>query len=445
MSNEKPLIIDKRDKVNGLYTYCQKCQRLIENRVCGKTGKRISTCKNTDKHMFKAIIAVPGTNGKKRKTRLFRTKDLSIAIQGKLDFEKELESLDYQSTNTHIKPVDQRPQLLVDCMAMYIGFLNNEGVESHMVKVRTKKHLWEVENYFEKFCRSLRKNGIDHTFFKIDQVNDQVVGMFHTFILDDLQHANKTYNKMIGLFRQFFDWLINKKGYNLSNPFVNVQRRKENYVKTIISREEFKQLLDVVIPENGYQTMPSGERKNRYREWMSQCFRLALETGLRREEFMMLKFTNVIEDDKGEPSIIEIENFKVNRQKGLNEKQGQKKYIPITKGLKDLLLEIGFQENRNSDNYLLGNDEKASRKTLIDLVSKAFTHFWCQTGIEKKAQLKHLRKTYLTALVGHFGDKAPVLSNHSGLSVLKKHYVNDKHLVAAANSFEVFKTMTKFH
>ena len=439
MSKDKPIIVDKRDKVNGLYTYCQKCQRIIENRVCGNTGKRLSTCENTDKHAFKAIITVPGTNGKKRKTRVFKTRDHKIAIEQKLEFERELVSKDYQSTENHLRPVDQNPQLLVECMAMYIGFLNNEGVESHMVKVRSKKHLWEVENYFEKFCRSLRKNGIDHTFFKIDQVNDRVVGMFHSFILEDLQHANKTYNKMIGLFRQFFDWLITKKGYNLSNPFVNVQRRQENHVKTILSKEEFTKLLEVIIPENGFQTMPSGERKNRYREWMAQCFRLALETGLRREEFMKLKFSNVIEDEEGEPSVIEVENFKVNRQKGFDEDQGQKKYIPITKGLKDLLFELGFQENKSSDKYLLGNNENSSRKTLIDLVSKAFTHFWSQTGIEKKVQLKHLRKTYLTALVEHFGDKAPTISNHSGLGVLKKHYVNDQHLIAAAKSFEVFK------
>ena len=72
MNNQKPLIIDKRDKVKGLFVYCQKCQRLIDNRICGTTKKRISTCKNTDKHMFKAIVSIPGTNGTKRKTKVFK-------------------------------------------------------------------------------------------------------------------------------------------------------------------------------------------------------------------------------------------------------------------------------------------------------------------------------------------------------------------------------------
>ena len=80
MKNIKPLIIDKRDKVKGLFVYCQKCQRLIDNRICGNTKKRLSTCKDTDKHMFKAIVTIPGTNGSKRKTKTFRTRDIQEAI-----------------------------------------------------------------------------------------------------------------------------------------------------------------------------------------------------------------------------------------------------------------------------------------------------------------------------------------------------------------------------
>ncbi|MEZ4921889.1 MAG: site-specific integrase [Crocinitomicaceae bacterium] len=439
MSNSKPLIIDKKQKVSGLYTYCGKCKRLIENRQCSETGKRLSTCKNTEQHGFKAIISVPGTDSKKRKTRIFNTRDLNEAIRLKLEFEEELQANDYQSTNIHMGEAITKPDLLIDCMAMYLGYLNNEDVETHMVKVRTKKHIWEVENYFEKFCKALKKNGIDHTLFRMNQVNDKTVALFHSFILDDLKHANKTYNKMIALFRQFIDWLNSKKGYELVNPFTVVQRRKENINKTIISLDEFKELLKVINPENGYQIYPSGERKNRYRDWLANSFKLALETGLRREEFMTLKFSDIINDEHGQPILIEVDNFKVNRIKGGDQLHGQKKYVPITKGLIDLLKDLGFDQFKTTDKYLLANEEKSSRDTLIDFVSKAFTHFWKHTGIAKNVQLKHLRKTYLTSLVEHFGDKAPVISNHSGIDVLMKHYVNDQHLVAATKGFSVFK------
>lgn len=439
MNNQRPLIIDKNSKVNSLYTYCGKCKRLLENRMCSKTGKRLSTCKNADQHGFKAIISIPGTDSKKRRTRIFKTRDLNEAIRLKLEFEEELKSNDFQRTDKHISTVEAKPSLLIECMALYIGFLNNERVEAHMIKIRSKKHLWEVENYFEKFCKCLKKNRIDHTLLRIDQLNDKTVALFHTYILEDLKHSNKTYNKMISLFRQFIDWLNNKQGYDLTNPFSNVQRRKENLNKAIVSLDEFEQLLEVIRPENGHHVFPSGERKNRYRTWLSNCFKLALETGLRREEFMMLKFSDIIIDEGGKPNFIEVENFKVNRMKGGDQFHEQKKFVPITKGLMDLLNSLDYKNHKNPNDYLIANDEKASRLTLIDFVSKAFTHFWKQTGIEKDVQLKHLRKTYLTSLVEHFGDKAPVISNHSGIGVLMKHYVNDQHLIAATKDFSVFK------
>lgn len=440
MNKQKPLIIDKRDKVKGLFTYCQKCQRLIDNRKCGKTGKRLITCRNVDKHMFKAIVTIPGTEGTKRKTKIFKTRNLELAIQLKHDFVNSLIVNDYQTT-TVISESENRPKpvLLIECMAMYIGYLNNEGVVEHKVKVRTEKHIKEVEYYFEKFCRCLLKHNIDHTLFKTNQLNDRIVALFHNYLLEDMNYANKTYNKIIALFRQFFNWLNENRGYELRNPFKEVIRRKVILNKEVLSMDEFEKLISIINENNGYQVYPSGERKNRFKPWLINAFQLALETGLRREEFMLLKFSDIDYDKSGLPQFLKIENFKVNRQKGLDSKVGEKKYVPITKSLQILLIDLGYDEYKDSDRFLLGGNEKSSRATLIDFVSKAFTHFWKQTGFEKKVQLKSLRKTYLTALVEHFGDKAPIISNHSGIAVLKKHYVNDKQLVLATKDFSVFK------
>ncbi len=136
--------------------------------------------------------------------------------------------------------------------------------------------------------------------------------------------------------------------------------------------------------------------------------------------------------------MIKVENYKVNRIKGGNDVSNEVKHVPVTQGLLKLLIELGIDHYQGTDRFLLGHDERASRKTLIDFVSKAFTFYWKQTGIEKKVQLKHLRKTYLTALVEHFGDKAPMISSHSGIQVLKDHYVNDERLVSASRNFSIF-------
>ena len=191
----------------------------------------------------------------------------------------------------------------------------------------------------------------------------------------------------------------------------------------------------------GLKYIPTGGRKNMFRDWVKNAFKIALETGLRREEFMTLKFSNVIEDDNKEPKFIKVENFKVNRAKDIQEtKSKQYKLVPVTKKLRQILDELDYLVNRKSEKYVIAINEQSSRKTLMDKVSKAFSHFWEVTGIEKEIQLKNLRKTYLTALANHFGESANLISDHASMTVLKKHYINDKKMVEKASDFSVFNS-----
>jgi integrase len=291
------------------------------------------------------------------------------ALVLKFEFEEELKSQDYQTTTNHLRQLETKPMLLIECMALYVAYLNNINVEAHMVKQRTNKHIWEVEDFFGKFCKTMKANGISHTILRVDQINDRMVGYFHVYILEQLKHSNKTYNKMMALMRQFTDWLINHKKYEISNPFTFVQRRIENRDKTIVSKEEFQALLDAITPENQYHILPYGERKIRYKQWLKQCYRLALETGLRREEFMCLQFSDIIFGEQSEPLFIKVENYKVNRIKGGNNIAKDVKSIPITKGLMELLKELGLEKYRGTNRFLIGHEETTSRNTLIELVS----------------------------------------------------------------------------
>lgn len=442
MKENKPLIIDKRDKVKGLYVYCKRCKNLIESRKCSKTGKRLSTCKNADQHAFKAIIVIPDTDGKKRKTKVFHTRDLREATRLKIAFEEELIENKYQSTKKHIdleEEVEVKPMLLIECMTLYIGYLNNEGVEIHKVKKRSSGHVKDIERNFKNFCLCLKANKIDHTLLKIEELNDKIVGMFHLYLLNEKKYSNKTYNKIIGSFRQFVNWLRNKQQYNIYNPFIDVTRRRVRMHNEIVTKLEFETLLNSIDSKKGFITLPNGKRKNLYRDWLKFAFRLALETGLRREEFMTIRYCDIKKDENGNLLYIEIENYKVNRMAGAESEGKEYKTIPITVGLREILIELDYERNKNSDIYLIAPFSEANRKTLLLFVSKAFTHYWKQTDIEKNIQLKHLRKTYLTALVAQFGDKANLLSSHSGIDVVKKHYVNSMQITAAIRDLKVFK------
>jgi integrase len=435
------LVIAKKDKVKGLFVFCMKCKTVIESGKCGQTEKRLSSCGYTEQHAFRAIVAVPGTNGSKRKSRVFKTRDVHEAIKLKLQFETELEATGYQTSTTHISLVDSKPLLLIECMAMYIGFLNNEGVDAHKIKERSKGHINEVKRYFEYFCLCLKTNGLDHTTFQIEQVNDRVVALIHDYALKQLKFKNKTYNKLVATYRQFINWLIEKRNYNIRNPFIDVTRRKEIVKVVTAQKSDFEELLRVITPENGEMFFSTGEKRDMYRPWLKHSFKLALATGGRREEFMTLKFSDIVVDENGIPSGITQENFKVNRIMGLSKSDEGKqvKFIPMTQELIDLLIELDFEKYKGSDNYLIAPDSLVTRKTMIDFVSKAYSHYWKKTGIDKPLQLKNLRKTFMTSLVDHFGDKANLVSDHEGMEVVKKYYLNKRQLTNGLEAFSVFK------
>jgi len=52
-----------------------------------------------------------------------------------------------------------------------------------------------------------------------------------------------------------------------------------------------------------------------------------------------------------------------------------------------------------TEDYILDRkDSKATDKTLMDQISKGFSHFYGLLNTGKQIQFKHLRKTYLTYL-----------------------------------------------
>lgn len=74
----------------------------------------------------------------------------------------------------------------------------------------------------------------------------------------------------------------------------------------------------------------------------------------------------------------------------------------------------------------------------INKKGEANQHFWKYTKIERNVNLKHLRKTYLTALVNYFRDEATIISAHADIEILKKHYTNNEVIMKANQGFRVF-------
>jgi hypothetical protein len=57
---------------------------------------------------------------------------------------------------------------------------------------------------------------------------------------------------------------------------------------------------------------------------------------------------------------------------------------------------MGLNEKRNPNEYILFPNRDCTSNTILDRLSKSFTHYKKGAGIEKDISFKNLSKTYIT-------------------------------------------------
>lgn len=430
----------KKTKVKGIFIFCTKCKKRITNN-CGESGKRVSSCKNIDKHKYKLRVCIPG-NDSAVKTKLFETRDPNQVVLDAYAYRAELESCNYMPRIIETKSTT--PTTLLEAMAFYIAYLNNDTPHQQEHKLRTIGHIKMVERYFIYFGEYLKSINIDASLLPFERLDRTIVGKLRSFILEKKDFSPRTYNKYIQTLRIFTNRIIEEFDILMKNPFNGFKPMQVAKNITTISKDEFDNLLELLTPENGIHTYI--ERKSQktrtkqlFRPWLKDAFLLALLTGRRREAIVQMKFNGILENSEGEPRTIKVEDFKVNKSKNLTKKEEVKYiYIPVIAPLKKLLIDLGYEENKGKDMYILAPNETMLRDSIKDLISKAFTHYFNQLGTCKKVELYDLRKTYISHLYATYGDKARIITRHSGMDVMLNHYIDQEVVSQVASDFEFF-------
>ena len=396
----------------GLKIFCKTCR--VDN----------NKCRHYDRQVYRVRIHIPGTKHGVKSVFL-EAVNYNDAILECAHIEKELIKNGFEKNKQTYSEV-LTDYNIGDAVVKYREYMSGESKFAHLKKNVSQGHIDESVRFCWKFIEnlSLTKN-IKRT--RPTDIKTEDVSNF--YIWSEKNYSPKTFNKCFIALRAFFEFLIEIENIEMKNPFRKfiTKAATPSSIDTI-TEEEFKLILTAVDAIDPIVKLGGrGKIENRYKPFLKDGFKLFLLTGGRREEVVTLKWSDIYSTPQGVKLFI-IDNLKVNRIK--KDAKERKKYIGINADLEDFLIELGMNEKIGKNEYILLPERDRSTKTLMNDLSKGFTHFKIGAGIAKDISLSNLRKTYLTWHHQVLGDDTGLVSSHSTTQVLEKYYLDPKVLTA---------------
>jgi integrase len=290
---------------------------------------------------------------------------------------------------------------------------------SQHVKKVSRGHHEEAIRFCKYFAKSVNTTK-DITRTKIADVNQNDVSKFYQWA--EKHYSSKTFNKCMGGLKAFFNFLIDVEEVKMKNPFKSYQSKSNVKNDNLtLTKEEFNKILSAIDSASPIQQLGGkGEKKNMYRPYLVEAFKLFLLTGGRREEIINLSWSDIFLTVKG-VKFFKVKNLKVIRKTG---KAHVYKYIPINADLEELLNEMGYNEKRNTNEFILAANRTVEQTTIMDAISKSFTHYKKAADIQKDVSLKNLRKTYISWVNEVMAKETGLLTSHSTHELLMNHYID---------------------
>ena len=406
----------------GLKIYCNTCKSDNTN------------CSHYDTQYYRVRIHIPNTKNKV-KVKVFSTRDYEEAVKQSIEYKKELMSNNFEI----IKPtIEGNDYSLNDAIVKYNQYLEGNHPLAQKKKIVSLDHQKESIRFCIYFAQIVKKR-IDTERLRVINVTKYDVSDFYTWA--GKHYEPKTFNKcMMGL-KAFFNYLIKDEEVNMKNPFESYESKKSAPKDILtLSKEEFELILKGIESESPIKILGGrGERKNMYKPYLKDGFKLMLFTGGRREEVVELKWSDIYITIKG-TKFFKIHNRKVERR---NKVEGTYKYIPINADLIGLLEELGYSKKINSDEYIFYPERTEKTKTIMNVLSKGFTHYKNSVKIEKDVSMRNLRKTYISWVHDVMGNSTGLLTSHTTYKVLTSHYL-DPSIISAidkgAQEIRIFGT-----
>jgi integrase len=332
------------------------------------------------------------------------------------------------------KPNSQK--LLVVAMDEYLAYLRNEGVHPHQVKAREPGYIAGMINALELLKKVIRYKYQNLMNFRVCDMDEELVGWFFVE-LEKREYKVPTFNLYRTNLNSFEIWLFSKD-YTQKRIFIKIQRKHLISNPKAITKTEFQNLLKITKPTTGSWINNLDNKVHyvqKYRSWFKAGFKITLELGLRRNELVAFKFTNVIEEN-GKPAYVRIEDTKVNNQRRITDNNYKKyKALPISKELLKTLMDCGYKKNKGKDIFVLAPKitDMVEREHHVALpLSAAFKYYYRKLNTGRKLTMNSLRVADGTAKYRATNGHPEWLTGHSSAYVAQNHYVDKTEIAKAA-------------
>ena len=412
----------KYKKFAGLHIVCKKCNKLIE-----VTSAPYKGCNHPfERQKYKAVININGG----RKTRDLKSFEYDDAVKELLEF-KEVLANPIKLINLSAQP-EIKFELFTDFMFMYGDWLENVDVPRHEQKVRSAKYIKETIGYINKFGVFLNSIGCNLDKLTIYQIDKYMLGKYYEYLEKTIK-SNATFNHNLRALKNFYNFLTVEKELNISNVPKKMKLKYENPNPTSISDQDFLKLLSVITETDSIEILKSGAKKNRFRPYTKNGIELCAYTGMRLEEVVSIKYSDIVVDSEGELECIIGTDLKFERAHNWDKTKATKSvYIPISNELKELLERLDYKSNLGVNKYLIADDMNIDRKTLAKQLSHSFTFYRRQAKLGDDFSIKHLRKTFLTKLHLQTG-LTESMGYQKTSAVVLKNYIDKKAVVKEVN------------
>lgn len=415
----------------GLRIYCNKCKGLLTFHTISKKSDA-DACKHPPRaQRYKHIVCVQYAGEKKRKTRCFETRNLNEAIELALKYKIHAKTHAKEKTPNE----KAKPMLLIDCLAWFLDYKRNVGVKEHLVKKIRQNTFNAFENHITKWKKATEIAGENFSTIKVDSISDNNVAQTIIYLKP---WSTSLQRKAFGFYNQFYSFL-NDNGYHLTSPFKGIQvAEAASRDARALTFNEFQAVKSAM--GNGSEN-DKVKSKIRYFDWLPDALTFNAYTGRRREEFMNVKFSDIVLVD-GEllGGYIKIIDYKYSRQNSHKVAfQNRMTKAPIYPELYEFLLKMGYEKHKNSDRYIIAGDETKQRDTMANNLTNGFAYYSKKAGLSSVVQLNGLRKKYITRMRNEFGDNANFFTGHKSSRIDMKHYYDDKELFEKVKKFVLWK------